>query len=206
MTEQNKNSITPVPDSGAKEESKAPEIKKQNSGELMKKYCPTAIQHAERKGTLDESTFDYLIAELAENALSADVTGKPGLNLNLICIEIDETLTPQESILRLKKAEMHFLESLEAVKKLRGLRHREELEQTSDIIRSIKLGISRFNILFVILLICGLTWAALNLPKDALALVSAAIGGAVTHLLSERNAVLAMRKSNDGSCRCHQDD
>lgn len=184
----------------------SPDKKKFTSGELMKKYCPTAIQNAERKGTVDESSFDFLIAELAENALSADVTGKPGLNLNLIYIEIDEILTQEESVLRLKKAEMHFLESLEAVKKLRGLRHKEELEQTSEIIRSIKLGISRFNILFVIFLIGGLTWAALNLPKDALALVSAAIGGAITHLLSERNAVLSMRKNSEGGCHCRQND
>ncbi|HHA2288161.1 TPA: hypothetical protein ACOEAZ_004327 [Enterobacter asburiae] len=182
------------------------EVKKFSSGELMKKYCPMTIHHAARKGELDESSFDFLIAELAENALSADVTGKPGLNLNLICIEIDENLSLQESISRLKKSEMHFLESLEAVKKLRALRHKEELEQTSEIIRSIKLGISRFNILFVILLIVGLTWSAMNLPKDALALVSAAIGGAITHLLAERNAVLAMRKGNDGGCRCRQED
>jgi hypothetical protein len=184
----------------------SPDKKKFTSSELMRKYCPTAIQHAERKGTVDESSFDFLIAELAENALSADVTGKPGLNLNLICIEIDEILTQEEAVIRLKKAEMHFLESLEAVKKLRGLRHKEELEQTSEIIRSIKLGISRFNILFVIFLIGGLTWAALNLPKDALALVSAAIGGAITHLLSERNAVLSMRKNSEGGCHCRQDD
>ncbi|WP_421252670.1 hypothetical protein [Aeromonas sp. 600724] len=175
--------------------------------ELMKKYCPTAIMHAEQKDQLQESTFNFLIAELAENALSADVTGKPGLNLNLIRLEIEEILTQEDAVLRLKRAEMHFLESLESVKKLQGLRHREELEQTSDIIRSIKLGISRFNILFVILLIIGLTWAALNLPKDALALVAASIGGAITHLLSERNAVLAMKKENDkGGCHGCSDD
>lgn len=191
-----------------KTDKKEPADKKVPATALMKKYCPTAITHAEKKDQFEESTFNFLIAELAENALSADVTGKPGMNLNLICLEIDEILTQEDAVLRLKRAEMHFLESLESVKKLQGLRHREELEQTSDIIRSIKIGISRFNILFVILLIVGLTWSALNLPKDALALVSAAIGGAITHLLSERNAVLAMKKEGSGSggCNCRSDD
>lgn len=183
-----------------------PEQKKTPATELMKKYCPVAIMHADKKDEIQESTFNFLIAELAENALSADVTGKPGLNLNLIRLEIDEILTQEDAVIRLKRAEMHFLESLESVKKLQGLRRREELEQTSDIIRSIKLGISRFNIMFVILLIIGLTWAALNLPKDALALVAASIGGAITHLLSERNAVLALKKDNDQGCnRCSDD-
>lgn len=180
--------------------------KKVPSADLMKKYCPTAISNAQKKDNFDEASFDFLISELAENALSADVTGKPGSNLNLINLEIDEVLTQTEAIHRLKRAEMHFLESLESVKKLEGLRHREELEKTSDIIRSIKLGISRYNILFVILLIVGLTWSALNLPKDALALVSAAIGGAITHLLAERNSVLSTKKESDGKCCCRSDD
>lgn len=159
-----------------------------------------------KKDTLNTSSFDYLIAELAENALSADITGKPGLNLNLVSIEIDEILSQEEAVERLKKAEMHFLESLESVKKLEGLRRKEELEKTSDIIRSIKLGISRFNILFVLVLIVGLAWSALNLPSDALALVSASIGGAITHLLSERNAVLSMKKGNGGNCQCRAEE
>ena len=169
---------------------------------LMKRYCPTVISNAQKKETLsNEATYDYLIAELAENSLSADVLGRPGSNLNLVILEIEEILDKEESIRRLKKAEVHFLESLESVRKLQSLKSREDLQNTSDIIRSIKIGISRFNILFVILLIVGLTWSALNLPKDALALVSAAIGGAITHLLSERNAVLSMRKEGqNGGC------
>ncbi|MCX7132124.1 hypothetical protein [Aeromonas sp.] len=171
---------------------------------LMKKYCPTAINNVLLKNSLNEATYEYLIAELAENALSSDVLGKPGSNLNLVVLEIEESLELETAMSRLKKAEVHFLESLESVRKLQSLRKREELENTNDIIRSIKIGISRFNILFVILLIAGLTWAALNLPKDALALVSAAIGGVSTHLLSERNAVLSMNKTSyneGGKCR-----
>ena len=102
-------------------------------------------------------------------------------------------------IKRLKKAETHYLETLESVRKFEDLKRFEKMQDTSDIVRSIKMGVSRFNILFVILLICGLTWSAINLPKEALALVSAAIGGAITHLLSERQAVLALKKEGEGN-------
>ncbi|MBV2081628.1 MULTISPECIES: hypothetical protein [Pseudomonas] len=103
-------------------------------------------------------------------------------------------------IKKLKRAETHYLETLESVRKFEDLKRFEKMQDTSDIVRSIKLGVSRFNILFVILLIGGLTWAAINLPKEALALISAAIGGAITHLLSERQAVLALKKEGDNTC------
>ncbi|CND04652.1 Uncharacterised protein [Yersinia intermedia] len=183
------------------------ELPKKDAMELMKKYSTKTIYYASRKENFDEISYDFLIGELAENALSADVLGRPGSGLNLVMLEINEELDEREAIQKLKKAEIHFLESLESVKKLESLRKREELENTNDIVRSIKIGISRFNILFVILLIIGLTWSALNLPKESLALVSAAIGGAITHLLSERNAVLAMRKSSDSrACYCKDND
>lgn len=41
----------------------------------------------------------------------------------------------------------------------------------------------------LILLVAGLGWSAMHLPQQALALVSASIGAAISHLLAERNAV-----------------
>lgn len=149
-----------------------------------------------------ETSYNYLLAELAESALSSEILGRPGSNINLITIEVEEVMDEVDVIKKLKRAETHYLETLESVRKFEDLKRFEKMQDTSDIVRSIKMGVSRFNILFVILLICGLTWSAINLPKEALALVSAAIGGAITHLLSERQAVLALKKEGEGNNVC----
>jgi len=173
-----------------------------NASDLLNKYAAKTYKSALMKynNSLSEASYDLLLSELAESALSSSITGKNGANLNFIIIEIEESLTKEDSIKRLKDAELHYLESLESVRKFQEINAIEKLQDTSDIVRSIKLGISRFNIIFVIILICGLTWAAINLPKEALALVAAAIGGAITHLLSERQAVLSLQKESNGGC------
>ncbi|WLH21537.1 hypothetical protein PSH76_15785 [Pseudomonas sp. FP215] len=149
---------------------------------------------------ISETSYTYLLAELAEGSLSSEILGRPGANISLVRIEIEEIMLEADVIKKLKRAETHYLETLESVRKFEDLKRFEKMQDTSDIVRSIKLGVSRFNILFVILLIGGLTWAAINLPKEALALISAAIGGAITHLLSERQAVLALKKEGDNTC------
>jgi len=180
-------------------------IKKTNNAEMLfKKYAAKCYSSAQKKYSdeVKETSYNHLLAELAENALSTELLGKPGSNITLIGIEIEEVMVEEDVIKKLKDAELHYLETVQAVRKFEDLKRFEKMQDTSDIVRSIKMGISRYNILFVILLICGLTWSAINLPKEALALVSAAIGGAITHLLSERQSVLALKKEGDGSEGC----
>ncbi|WEJ07691.1 hypothetical protein N2A98_10500 [Pseudomonas sp. FJ2-5-13] len=178
-------------------------IKKTNDAErLFTRYSTKCYTSALQKYAKDisETSYTYLLAELAESSLSSEILGRPGANISLVRIEIEEVMLEADVIKKLKRAETHYLETLESVRKFEDLKRFEKMQDTSDIVRSIKLGVSRFNILFVILLIGGLTWAAINLPKEALALISAAIGGAITHLLSERQAVLALKKEGDNSC------
>ncbi|WP_339531270.1 hypothetical protein [Pseudomonas mucidolens] len=180
-------------------------IKKTNDAEkLFTRYASKCYTSALRKYAEEtsETSYNYLLAELAESALSSEILGRPGSNISLIKIEIEEVMVEADVIKRLKKAETHYLETLESVRKFEDLKRFEKMQDTSDIVRSIKMGVSRFNIVYVILLICGLTWCAIYLPKEALALVSAAIGGAITHLLSERQAVLALKKEGDGNSSC----
>lgn len=178
-------------------------IKKTNDAErLFTRYATKCYTSALQKYAKDisETSYTYLLAELAEGSLSSEILGRPGANISLVRIEIEEIMLEADVIKKLKRAETHYLETLESVRKFEDLKRFEKMQDTSDIVRSIKLGVSRFNILFVILLIGGLTWAAINLPKEALALISAAIGGAITHLLSERQAVLALKKEGDNTC------
>lgn len=180
-------------------------IKKTNDAEqLFKRYTSKCYASALRKYVEEtsETSYNYLLAELAESALSSEILGRPGSNISLIRIEIEEVMVEADVIKRLKKAETHYLETLESVRKFEDLKRFEKMQDTSDIVRSIKMGVSRFNIVYVIVLICGLTWCAIYLPKEALALVSAAIGGAITHLLSERQAVLALKKDSDSNNSC----
>ncbi|MDE1531354.1 hypothetical protein PVE90_16715 [Pseudomonas carnis] len=178
-------------------------IKKTNDAErLFTRYATKCHTSALQKYAkeISETSYTYLLAELAESSLSSEILGRPGANISLVRIEIEEVMLEADVIKKLKRAETHYLETLESVRKFEDLKRFEKMQDTSDIVRSIKLGVSRFNILFVILLIGGLTWAAINLPKEALALISAAIGGAITHLLSERQAVLALKKEGDNTC------
>ncbi|MHA1057168.1 hypothetical protein [Enterobacter mori] len=169
---------------------------------LYARYCPTIHEAITQNKTENVGTYSHLLSELAENALSAEVLGKPGAEIKYITTEINEVLATADSIKRLKRAELHYLETRETIKKFQNIKSVEDMTNDSEIIKSIKMGISRYNILFVIFLIGGLTWGALNLPKDALALVSAAIGGAITHLLSERQAVLSLRNGKKEGCDC----
>ncbi|TXE27169.1 hypothetical protein FOT62_22915 [Serratia marcescens] len=192
-------SENPSIDNNAKKENET----KNSAEEMYKKYCPTLFNAIKENKSDNIGSYSHLFSELAENALSAEVLGKPGAEINYITTEINETLTTADSIKSLKRAELHYLETRETIKKFQSIKSVEELTDNSEIIKSIKLGISRYNILFVLLLIGGLTWGAINLPKDALALVSAAIGGAITHLLSERQSVLSIKSEKNGNnCEC----
>lgn len=191
----------------SKDELQPDEKSKIPAEELYARYCPTIYEAITQNKSENVGTYSHLFSELAENALSAEVLGKPGAEIKYITTEINEVLPTHDAIKKLKKAELHYLETRETIKKFQNIKSVEDLTTDSEIIKSIKMGISRYNILFVIFLIGGLTWGALNLPKDALALVSAAIGGAITHLLSERQAVLSLRNGKKEGCECsHKED
>ncbi|MGV3345260.1 hypothetical protein ACGVWS_05750 [Enterobacteriaceae bacterium LUAb1] len=140
---------------------------------------------------------DHRIKKAAEQALSAFILGKKGADYAFIKKYVADNIQKKEDAIidNIKQAELNFIDTRTLISSIISDFKNEEKNGVSSIIKSIQFGISRYNILFVLLLIVGLGWSAINLPQQALALVSASIGAAISHLLAERNAVLGQKQS-----------
>lgn len=95
---------------------------------------------------------------------------------------------------KIKLAELDFIETRSLIKSLISEFKENQEKGLSAVIQSIQLGIAKYNILFVLLLVVALAFSAQYLSQQALPLVAAAIGAASAHLLAERNTVLSGQK------------
>jgi len=148
----------------------------------MWKYCKSLM------GKLSDANAEPLLRDIADSSLSLSLFGKPGADFHYSKIFVEENLddvTP-----RLRAAELHYLEMQGTIKKFEIKKEVDDRVSSADVTNSLKRGISRFNIVFVMVLIGGLAAAAIYLTKDALALIAASIGAAISHLLAERNALI----------------
>lgn len=153
-------------------------------------YCPNIV------AAIKNDQEDRLIKKAAETALSKGLIYKKGADYNFCKLYLSQKLDDENIVNQLQNAELEFID-------VRGLLSTAINDFTTkdslgnaSVIRRIQNGISQLNIFFVLLLIAGLAWSAVHLPQQALALVSASIGSAITHLLSERNAVLSQANKN----------
>ena len=145
------------------------------------------------------------IKKAAENCLSKSLLSKKGADYNFCKLYIANNLETnlRELENKLQSAELDFIDVRGFINSVLGESAAKEANGVSKIIQSIQIGISRYNIFFVLILITGLGWSAINLPQQALALVAASIGAAISHLLAERNTVLgAGDKDKGGECNC----
>lgn len=148
----------------------------------MWKYCKSLM------GKISDANAEPLLREIAESSLSLSLFGKPGADFHYSKTFVEEHL--DEVTPRLRSAELHYLEMQETINKFERKKEVDDRVSSADVINSLKRGISRFNIFFVLILIGGLAAAAIYLTKDALALIAASIGAAISHLLAERNALI----------------
>ena len=139
------------------------------------------------------------IKKAAEQALSKEVFGHKTADLNFTIKHIQDNLEKHEDDIRenIKKAELNFIETRSMINSLLSEFKEKEDRGLSAVIQSIQLGIAKYNILFVLLLVVALAFSAQYLSQQALPLVAAAIGAASAHLLAERNTVLSGQQKNN---------
>lgn len=94
---------------------------------------------------------------------------------------LEKKLATAETVFIHKKENFNQHKNFLAIKK-------EYIE--TEVLRKMKTSIMRWNIIFVFVLIVALIFAAIYLPKDLLALISAIIGGTINHILTERTSLL----------------
>ncbi|KVE31728.1 hypothetical protein WS68_16720 [Burkholderia sp. TSV86] len=164
------------------------DIKKQADG-LLARYCKNVYDQ------LIMPNGDPMLKDIAETSLSLNLLGHPGGDFYFCKIYIEEHGI--ETIGNLRNAEIQFTSLRENIAKHAIKRDLDDKVKSSEASLSLKRGVSKFNILFVIVLISGLAAAAIYLSKDALALISASIGAAISHLLAERNAVIGSDSADD---------
>lgn len=147
--------------------------------------------------TVSDANANPKFREAAETALSMALIGKRGADYPFIKKYIADHIVGSEEhiVTALREAELNFIDTRGLISSIIEDFKNEDEKNVSEVVKSIQLGISRFNILFVLLLIVGLGWSAMNLRQEALALVSASIGAAIAHLLAERNSVLAQKQN-----------
>ncbi|PMV17976.1 MULTISPECIES: hypothetical protein [unclassified Pseudomonas] len=139
------------------------------------------------------------IKRSAEQSLSVALLGKKGADFSFLKKFITDKVQNEEDwvVERLREAELYFIDQSSLIRSVMSDYETAQQNGTSSIVKSIQIGVSRYNIIFVLLLIVGLAWSATNLPQQALALISASIGAAISHLLAERNMVLGQKRQKE---------
>lgn len=146
------------------------------------------------------------VKKAAEQALSEALLGRSGADYHFVRKYISDNIQTAEDkmVTAIKQAELKFIDTSSLIKSITDEFKNEKEKSSAAVIQSIQFGISRYNILFVLILIVGLGWSAMNLPQSALALVSASIGAAIAHLLAERNAVLGQKQKSNSNANENQ--
>jgi len=144
---------------------------------------------------------DIKIKKAAVESLSKSLFGHKTADLSFIKKHIMDNVEDERDGLKLKikNAELNFIEVRELIVSLITEFKENEDNGFNEVIKSIQFGIAKYNILFVLLLVVALAFAAQYLSQQALPLVAAAIGAASAHLLAERNTVLSGQSSSDKS-------
>lgn len=115
---------------------------------MLERQCPNIFS------SLSDANTNRAIKKAAETALSKALINKPGADFNFSKEYIAENINDVSS--QLRDAELMFIEQRGVIS---GLLNQFQLEQNLDVkgvIKSIQLGISRYNILFVLILVIGL--------------------------------------------------
>ncbi|MFO6501843.1 hypothetical protein ACLD9R_15190 [Serratia marcescens] len=139
------------------------------------------------------------IKRAAEQSLSKSIFGHKTADLNFTKKYIQDNIEDKGGDIKekVKAAELNFIETKALIRSLISEFKENEEKGLSSVVQSIQLGIAKYNILFVLLLVLALAFAAQYLSQQALPLVAASIGAASAHLLAERNTVLGGQKKNN---------
>jgi hypothetical protein len=160
---------------------------------LLETYASNIIS------SLNNETEHRKIKQSAEQSLSKHLFGHKTADIAFVKKYIQDNIEDKEDDIKdkVRSAELDFIEIRALIKSLiLGFKESEE-KGLSAVIQSIQLGIARYNILFVLLLVVALAFSAQYLSQQALPLVAAAIGAASAHLLAERNSVLSGQKKGE---------
>lgn len=162
------------------------------TNQMLEKYAPNIIS------SLNNELEHGKVKKAAEQALSKNIFGHKTADLKFIKKHIQDNIEKDEENIKekVKVAELDFIETRSLIKSLISEFKENEEKGLSSVIQSIQLGIAKYNILFVLLLVVALAFSAQYLSQQALPLVAAAIGAASAHLLAERNTVLSGQKKN----------
>ena len=160
--------------------------------ELLRKYASNIMT------ALENPSEHSKIKRAAEQALSNFLLGHKTADFKFIKKYIQDRIEKSADDIKeaIMNAELSFIETRTLIKSLLSEFKENEEKGLSSVIQSIQLGIAKYNIFFVLLLILALALSAEYLTQQALPLVAASIGAASAHLLAERNTVLGGNKKD----------
>lgn len=152
--------------------------------DALRIYAPTIYSASFTKSLLDH---DILKKQVASSLISTYILGYSTQDIGSVLRALVED--PSLVYTKLPLAESVYIDVTQEIEKSSTFDNKRQLKIQIETRKKLHTNIIRYNILFTMMLIGALAAASLYLTKESLALVSAAIGGAITHLLGERTAI-----------------
>ncbi|AUI86518.1 hypothetical protein BS333_09050 [Vibrio azureus] len=152
--------------------------------DALRIYAPTIYASVFSTSPFDS---DILRKQVASSLISTYVVGHSTQDIGCVLRALAEN--PDLVYARLPPAESVYIDISQEIDKSSTFDNKRQLKIQTETRRKLHTNIIRYNIVFTIMLIGALAAASLYLSQESLALVSAAIGGAITHLLGERTAI-----------------
>jgi hypothetical protein len=140
---------------------------------------------------------DILRKQIALSLVSTYVVGTSTQDIGVVLRKLIEA--PELIQSKLPLSESVFIDVSLEIDQSNTFDSKHQFKIQTETRRKLHTNIIRYNIIFTIGLIGALAAASLYLSQESLALVSAAIGGAMTHLLGERTAVRSILASSAAS-------
>jgi len=152
--------------------------------DALRIYAPTIYNAAFSTSLIDS---DILRKQVASSLISTYVLGHSTQDIGSVLRALVED--PSLVYTKLPPAESVYIDVTQEIDKSSTFDNKRQIKIQTETRRKLHTNIIRYNIVFTIMLIGALAAASLYLSQESLALVSAAIGGAITHLLGERTAI-----------------